>query len=69
MSYKLKRPVKTKEAGIIIQNELFWLDASPVGVIFEKKIKEIGLLEIRCPHNKRNLSIESIISDKRFYCF
>ena len=37
MSYKLKRPVKTKEAGIIIQNELFWLDASPVGVIFEKK--------------------------------
>ena len=37
MSYKLKRPVKTKETGIIIQNELFWLDASPVGVIFEKK--------------------------------
>ena len=43
------------------------MGASPDGVIFDKKIQEIGLLEIKCPHNKRNLSIESIITDKTFY--
>ena len=43
------------------------MGASPGGVIFDKKIQEIGLLEIKCPHNKRNLYIESIITDKTFY--
>ena len=38
MSYKLNRPVKIREAGIIIQSQLFWLGASPDGVIFDKKI-------------------------------
>ena len=67
MSCKLNRPVKIREAGIIIQSQLFWLGTSPDGVIFNKKIQEIGLLEIKCPYNKRNLSIESIITDKTFY--
>ena len=67
MSYKLNRPVKIREAGIIIQSQLFWLGASPDGVIFDKKIQEIGLLEIKCSYNKRNISIESIIIDKTFY--
>ena len=66
MNYKINRPVKIREAGIIIQSQLFWLGTSPDGVIFDKKIQEIGLLEIKCPHNKRNLSIESIITDKTF---
>ena len=35
--------------------------------LLTKKIQEIGLLEIKCPHNKRNLSIESMITDKMFY--
>ena len=43
------------------------MGASPDGVIFDKKIQEIGLLEIKCPYNKRNLSIESIITDKTFF--
>ena len=67
MNYKINRPVKIREAGIIIQSQLFWLGTSPDGVIFDKKIQEIGLLEIKCPHNKGNLSIESIITDKTFY--
>ena len=67
MNFKINRPVKIREAGIIIQSKLFWLGASPDGVIFDKKNQEIGLLEIKCPHNKRNLSIESIITDKTFY--
>ena len=67
MNYKINRPVKIREAGITIHSRLFWLGASPDGVIFDKKIQEIGLLEIKCPHNKRNLSIESIVTDKIFY--
>ena len=42
MNYKINRPVKIREAGIIIQSQLFWLGASPDGVIFDKKIQEIG---------------------------
>ena len=34
--------------------------------LFLKKNQEIGLLEIKCPQNKRNLSIEIIITDKTF---
>ena len=40
MSYKLNRPVKIRETGIIIQNQLFWLGASSDGVIFDKKFKK-----------------------------
>ena len=38
MNHKLSRPVKIREAGIIIQSQLFWLRTSPDGVIFYKKI-------------------------------
>ena len=38
-----------------------------IGLFLIKKNQEIGLLEIKCPHNKRNLSIESIITGKTFY--
>ena len=34
INYKLNRPVKIREAAIIIQNQLFWLGASSDGVIF-----------------------------------
>ena len=67
MNYKINRPVKIRQAGIIIQCQNFWLGASPDGIIFDKKIQGIGLLEIKCRHSKRNLSIESIITDNTFY--
>ena len=43
------------------------MSASPDGVIIDNKIEEIGLLEIKCPRNKRNFSIESIITGKKIY--
>ena len=46
---------------------IFWFDDSLDGVIFDKKIQEIGLLEITCPYNKTNLYIESTITNKTFY--
>ena len=36
-------------------------------VLFLTKIQETGLIKIKCPHKKRNLSIENIITDKTFY--
>ena len=42
MSYKLIRPAKIREAGIIIQSQIFWLGAGPDGVIFDKKIKKLA---------------------------
>ena len=50
MNYKINRPVKIREAGIIIQSQLFRLETSPDGIIFDKKNQEIGLLEIKCLH-------------------
>ena len=38
-----------------------------MGLILTKKIQEIGLLKIKFPHSKRNLFIESIITDKTFH--
>ena len=62
------RNVKIREVGLIIQTKLFWLGASPDGVIFDKQnIPHIGLLEIKCPYTKRNSSIEDIVNDNRSY--
>ena len=38
-----------------------------MGLFLTKKIQETGLLEIKCPRNTRNISTESIITDKTFY--
>ena len=68
MNYRLMRNVKIREVGIIIQTKLFWLGASPDGVIFDKQnIPHIGLLETKCPYTKRNSSIEDIVNDNKFY--
>ena len=39
MNYRLMRNVKIREVGIIIQTKLFWLGASPDGVISDKQNK------------------------------
>ena len=52
LNYKLNRPVKIRETGIIVQSQLFWLGDSSDGVICDKKIQEIGLLQIKLHYNK-----------------
>ena len=57
-----------REGGTIIQSYLFRLDASPDGFIFDINVALNQMLSTtKCSHNKRNLSIESIITDKTFY--
>ena len=43
------------------------MGACPDKVIFGKENQDIVLLEIKCPHNKRNLFTECIITGKSFY--
>ena len=52
MNYKINRPVKIREAGIIIQSQLiqlFWLGASPDGVIFDQKNSRNWLIRDQMP--------------------
>ena len=67
MNYRLHRSTKTKQVGLIIQSQIFWLGASPDGVILDKNNQEIGLLEIKCPYSKRNSSVTDMVNDKSFY--
>ena len=59
--------IKIRKAEIITQSQHFWLSTSLDGVIFDRKIQEIGLLGIKIPHNRMNLSMEIIITNKNFY--
>ena len=64
---KLKKPVKIRAAGIIIQSQIFDWVLALMGLFLAKEIQEIGLLEIKCSHNKINPSIKNIITGKKFY--
>jgi len=70
MNLKLKRNIKVRETGIVIQPKLFWLAASPDGfVIDENTDKKYGLIEIKCPASKKNISVHELVQDPNFYVY
>ena len=51
----MKRNIFLREVGLVIQRLLFQLGASPEGLIYDKEYSDNpGLLEIKCPSNRRN---------------
>ena len=67
MKFKLKH-VSVRETGIVIQPLLYWLAASPDGLITDESSTPIlGLIEIKCPFSKRNLHPQDMLKDKNFY--
>ena len=54
MKHKLNREVLVRETGLVIQPELFWLAASPDGMVCDMNdmFHILGLLEIKCPKSK-----------------
>ena len=48
MTYQLQRTVKIRNTGFVVQPNLFWLGASPDGLILDK-LCEPALIEIKCP--------------------
>ena len=56
MKSKLKHNVSVRETGIVIQPLLYWLAASPDGLITDESTTPIfRLIESKCPFSKRNL--------------
>ena len=69
MTYTLKRNVMICETGLVVQPYLFWLGASPDGLLFDSCCEEPALIEIKCPYTKRHLSPYELLKDEKFYVF
>ena len=62
--------MEIRETGVIIQPIIFWLAASPDGLINDKSSDNentSGLVEIKCPKSKRSATITELLADKSFY--
>ena len=62
----MERNIFFTEAGLVIQTLLFWLGASSNRLIQceEEYNDDPGLLEIKCPSNRRNYSPAGPLSDQ-----
>ena len=68
LKYDLKHDINVRECGIVIQPNLFWLGASPDGLVTDKSHPSIiGLIEIKCPRSKHNSTPEEMLKDQKFY--
>ena len=68
MKLKLKHNVSVRETGIMIQPLLYWLAASPDGLITDEKgTPLLELIEIKCSFSKRNLVPQDMLKDTNFY--
>ena len=66
MRLKLRHFVLVHENGLVIQPSLFWLAASPDGLIAYQTSDKKLLLEIKYPHTKRNMSPTDLVQDPFF---
>lgn len=68
LKHTLQHDIDVRETGIVIQPNLFWLAASPDGLISDKSDgQKIGLIEIKCPRSKKYDTPEEMLNDKNFY--
>ena len=67
MKYNLKRHINIQDTEKVIQPYLFWLGASPDGLIVDSLEEFPGLIEIKCPKPKRDLSPKELLEDEKFY--
>ena len=67
MRLKLRHFVLVCETGLVIQPSLFWLAASPDGLVAYQTSDKKLLLEIKCPHTKRHMSPIDLVQDPNLY--
>ena len=70
MKFHLNRNTDIRETGLLLQPKLFWLAASPDGLVSDKSnedVRQIGLIEIKCPKSKKNSKINDLVHDQSFY--
>ena len=64
----MKRNIFLIQAGLVIQPLLFWLGATPDGLIYDKKYSEYPcLLKIKCLSKRRNSSPQDLLRGQSFY--
>ena len=70
MKFYLNRNIDIRETGLVLQPKLFWLAASPDGLVSDKSnedVRQIGLIEVKCPKSKKNGKINDLVRDQSFY--
>ena len=67
MKYELRRDITIRETGLVIQPSLFWVAASPDGMVVDQQVG-IGLIKIKCPKSKSSLSPEQLANDFQILC-
>ena len=70
MKFHLNRNIDIRETGLVLQPKLFWLAASPDGLVSDKSnkdVRQIELIEIKCPKSKKNSKINDLVHDHSFY--
>ena len=58
--------IPVDKCGFTIHSEKGWLGASPDGRV--KGLDSDGIVEIKCPYSKREVSPEDACGDSSFYC-
>lgn len=48
---------------------MFWLGASPDGLLLDTQFNKPTLIEIKCPYTKRHLSPSELLKDEQFYVY
>lgn len=62
--------VEVKSSGFVIHPQQGWFGSSPDGIVIDSSNTAcFGLLEIKCPYTKRDMSPEEACEDPNFYCY
>ena len=65
LTFSLEKKVAIRECGLVVQPYLFWLGASPDGLLFDNG--KVSLIEIKCPYTKRHWYPSQLVNDAKFY--
>ena len=61
--------VSVENCGFIILPEYGWLGASPDGIVRDPTSEQpCGIIEIKCPYSKREMTPQEACIDPSFYC-
>ena len=61
--FHLNRNIDVRDTGLVLQPKLFWLAASPDGLVLDKSnedVWQIGMIKIKSPQSKKNSKIGDV---------
>ena len=65
LKFVLMHDINVRETSLAIQPNLFWLAASPDGLVSDHSdSRKIGLIEIKCPKLKCNYAPQEILQQQ-----